>query len=83
MGGAWLDDYVREWRGVTLEIDGSDLISAGVPEGPAVGHGLDETLRRKLDDEISGRDEELQAAMDAVEERGTGNGAPEDDDGVA
>jgi tRNA nucleotidyltransferase (CCA-adding enzyme) len=83
MGGAWLDDYVRGWRGMTLEIDGSDLISAGVPEGPAVGRGLDEALRRKLDGEISGRDEELRVALEAAGERGTGNGEPEDDDGVA
>jgi tRNA nucleotidyltransferase (CCA-adding enzyme) len=83
MGGAWLDDYVREWREVTLEIDGSDLTSAGVPEGPAVGRGLGKALRRKLDGEISGRDEELRVALEAAEERGTRNGEPEDDDGVA
>jgi hypothetical protein len=83
MGGAWLDDYVREWREVTLEIDGSDLTSAGVPEGPAVGRGLGKALRRKLDGEISGRDEELRVALEAAEERGTRNGDPEDDNGVA
>jgi tRNA nucleotidyltransferase (CCA-adding enzyme) len=66
MGGAWLDDYVREWRGVALEVDGSDLLSAGVPEGPAVGRGLDEALRRKLDGEISGREQELEVAMRAA-----------------
>jgi hypothetical protein len=68
---------------VTLEIDGSDLISAGVPEGPAVGRGLDEALRRKLDREISGRDEELRVALEAAGERGTRNEDPEDGDGVA
>ncbi|HEY8778750.1 MAG TPA: hypothetical protein VIL93_03080 [Solirubrobacterales bacterium] len=83
MGGAWLDDYAREWRGVTLEIDGSDLISAGVPEGPAVGRGLDAALQRKLDGEISGKDEELRAALDATENREPRTEEPEDDDGVA
>jgi tRNA nucleotidyltransferase (CCA-adding enzyme) len=82
MGAEWLDDYLREWRDLTLEIDGSDLVAAGVPEGPAVGRGLDEALRRKLDGEISGKDEELRAAVDAAEERGTSNEEPEDD-GVA
>jgi tRNA nucleotidyltransferase (CCA-adding enzyme) len=83
MGGAWLDDYVREWRGVTLEIDGSDLVAAGVPEGPAIGRGLEEALRRKLDGEISGRDDEMRVALEAAEESGPGTGDPEDDDGVA
>jgi tRNA nucleotidyltransferase (CCA-adding enzyme) len=72
MGGDWLDDYVREWRGVMLEIDGGDLIAAGVPEGPAVGAGLGEALRRKLDGEISGRDEELEVALEAAREGGDG-----------
>ena len=83
MGAEWLDDYVRDWRHVTLEIDGSDLVAAGVPEGPAVGRGLEEALRRKLDGEISGHDDEMRVALEAAEKRGTGNGAPEDDDGVA
>ena len=45
-----------EWREVALEIDGADLIAAGVPQGPALGRGLDAALRAKLDGEISGRD---------------------------
>ena len=68
MGADWLDEYVREWRSMGLEIDGSDLIAAGVPEGPAVGRGLREALRRKLDGEISGREEELRAALSAAED---------------
>jgi tRNA nucleotidyltransferase (CCA-adding enzyme) len=66
MGAEWLDDYLREWRDVALEIDGSDLIAAGVPEGPAVGRGLQEALRRKLDGEIAGREQELEAALQAA-----------------
>ena len=42
-----------EWRDVGLEIDGDDLIAAGVPQGPALGRGLDAALRRKLDGEIA------------------------------
>jgi tRNA nucleotidyltransferase (CCA-adding enzyme) len=70
MGAEWLEDYVREWRHVDLEVDGSDLIEAGVPEGPQVGRGLEEALRRKLDGEIAGREEELEAALRAA--RGEG-----------
>jgi len=66
MGGEWLDRYLTEWRAVELEIGGTDLIAAGVPEGPAVGRGLAEALRRKLDGEIAGRDQELKAALEAA-----------------
>jgi tRNA nucleotidyltransferase (CCA-adding enzyme) len=65
-GAAWLDDYVREWRHVALEIDGSDLMAAGVAEGPAVGRGLAAALDAKLDGEASGRDEELRVAVSAA-----------------
>jgi hypothetical protein len=71
MGATWLDTYLLEWRDVRLEIDGADLIDAGVPEGPAVGRGLKEALRRKLDDGVSGRDRELQAALESAR-RGDG-----------
>ena len=55
--------WVSELRPVALEISGADLLAAGVPEGPAVGHALDETLNRKLDGFVSGRDEELETAL--------------------
>ncbi len=64
LGAAWLDRYMEEWRSVALEIDGGDLIAAGVPEGPAVGRGLDSALRLKLDGELDGgRSEELAVAL--------------------
>lgn len=66
LGAVWLDRYLSEWRAVALEIDGEDLITAGVPQGPQIGRGLSEALRRKLDGEISGRDEELGAALKAA-----------------
>jgi tRNA nucleotidyltransferase (CCA-adding enzyme) len=66
LGGAWLDAYVTTWRSIVLEIAGGDLIAAGIPEGPAVGRGLEAALRRKLDGQISGRDEELAVALAAA-----------------
>jgi tRNA nucleotidyltransferase (CCA-adding enzyme) len=69
LGAEWLDAYMTEWRAVALEIDGSDLLAAGIPEGPALGRGLQAALRRKLDGEISGRDEELATALDAARAR--------------
>jgi tRNA nucleotidyltransferase (CCA-adding enzyme) len=60
----------REWldtlRHVRLAIDGSDLLAAGVPEGPAIGRGLRAALAAKLDGQVSGRPEELAAALTAA-----------------
>jgi tRNA nucleotidyltransferase (CCA-adding enzyme) len=69
LGAEWLDRYLGEWRSVALEIDGSDLLAAGISEGPALGRGLQAALRRKLDGEIGGREEELAAALEAAAER--------------
>jgi tRNA nucleotidyltransferase (CCA-adding enzyme) len=71
LGACWLDRYLLEWRQVKLEIDGDDLIAAGVPQGPAVGRGLSGALRRKLDGEIAGREAELDAALAAAREEST------------
>jgi tRNA nucleotidyltransferase (CCA-adding enzyme) len=60
--------WVTDLRGVTLEISGDDLLAAGVPEGPAIGRALEETLRRKLDGLVSGRDAELETALQLARE---------------
>lgn len=65
-GAEWLDRYMSDWRSVALEIDGEDLIAAGIPQGPRIGEGLAEALRRKLDGELSGRDEELRVALETA-----------------
>jgi tRNA nucleotidyltransferase (CCA-adding enzyme) len=56
--------WVTELSGVRLEIGGSDLLAAGIPEGPAIGRALRETLKLKLDGLVSGRDEELRTALE-------------------
>jgi tRNA nucleotidyltransferase (CCA-adding enzyme) len=66
-GAAWLDDYAARLRHVELEISGYDLVEAGVPEGPAIGRGLNAALAAKLDGEASGREQELRLALDAAE----------------
>jgi tRNA nucleotidyltransferase (CCA-adding enzyme) len=65
-GAAWLDDYLEKWSEVDLEISGADLIAAGIAEGPAVGRGLAEAKRKKLDGEVEGREQELAAALEAA-----------------
>lgn len=56
--------YLAELRHVRLEITGADLVAAGVPESPALGRALAETLRRKLEGEVAGREEELRTALE-------------------
>ena len=58
----WLDQL----RHVGLEITGEDLLAAGVPQGEAIGRGLRAALREKLDARVTGRDEELAAAVRAA-----------------
>jgi tRNA nucleotidyltransferase (CCA-adding enzyme) len=55
--------YLADLRGVRLEITGHDLVDAGIPESPALGRALEETLRRKLDGKVSGREQELELAL--------------------
>ena len=55
--------FVSVLRDARLDIAGDDLLAEGVPESPAVGAALAETLRLKLDGDISTRDEQLQTAV--------------------
>jgi tRNA nucleotidyltransferase (CCA-adding enzyme) len=58
--------YLHRWRHVALEIDGHDLLAAGVAEGPDVGRRLAAVLARRLDGDLApGREAELAAALDA------------------
>ena len=66
LGAEWLDRYVEEWRDVRLDIDGDDLMEAGIPEGPAIGRGLTAALRAKLDGEVASTEDELRVALDVA-----------------
>ena len=68
MGAEWLDRYVEEWRDVRLEIDGDDLMAAGIDQGPAVGRGLAAALAARLDGQVRGREAELDVALRAARE---------------
>ena len=63
-------EWLRRLRQMKLEIDGRDLLAAGVPEGPAVGAGLAAALAAKLDGSAQGRDEELEAALRGADDTG-------------
>ena len=57
--------FLADLRDVHLEVTGDDLVAAGVPESPAIGRALDETLRMKLDGRLEGgRDAELRTALE-------------------
>ncbi len=68
--GAVVLRYLGDLSGARLEVTGDDLVAAGVPESPAVGHALQETFRRKLDGEVSGREDELAMALELARGRG-------------
>ncbi len=61
-----VSDYLSRLRDVKPDIDGNDLLRAGVTEGPRVAVGLDAALRAKLDGKAPGRDEQLAAALAAL-----------------
>lgn len=68
-GADWLNHYAGDWSRVSLEIDGDDLLAAGIPEGPAIGLGLRAALERKLDGALEGgREAELRAALEVARE---------------
>ena len=59
--------YLHRWRHVGLEIDGHDLMAAGIAEGPEIGRRLAAVLARRLDGDLApGRDAELAAALDPI-----------------
>lgn len=57
-------DFVARLSRTRLEITGADLLAAGLTESPALGRALAETLARKLDGEVDGRDQELRVALE-------------------
>ncbi|HXS44603.1 MAG TPA: hypothetical protein VN751_08235 [Solirubrobacteraceae bacterium] len=63
-GGPNARRWLEELRHVRLEIDGHDLLAAGIPEGPEIGARLQRALDRKLDGEVSGREAELAAVLE-------------------
>ena len=57
--------WLRELRHVRVQINGDDLIEAGVPQGPEIGRRLRAVLERRLDGELAeGREAELRAALE-------------------
>ena len=62
--------WLQSLRHVVLDIDGHDLLEAGVAAGPEIGRGLQAALVAKLDGLAQGRDAELAAALRAARASG-------------
>lgn len=56
-------DWLGRLRHIALEIDGDDMVAAGIAAGPAVGAGLRGALAAKLDGRLDGREHELAEAL--------------------
>lgn len=63
-GAEWIDVWPREWSDIDLRISGRDLTAAGVPEGPAVGLGLQAALRDRVLHGDRGPEAELSIALE-------------------
>jgi tRNA nucleotidyltransferase (CCA-adding enzyme) len=57
--------WLMDLRHVRLEIDGSDLLAAGVPQGEAIGRGLAAALAARLDGDAPDRATQLAVALAA------------------
>ncbi len=64
--------WIDELRHVSLDIDGADLLAAGVPQGEAIGRGLAAALRARLDGDAPDRAAQLAIAANA-EDREAGS----------
>lgn len=71
LGGAEAEKAARDWldrlRAVRLQIDGDDLLAAGIAPGPALGAGLAAARSAQLDGRASTRDEQLAEALRAAQ----------------
>jgi tRNA nucleotidyltransferase (CCA-adding enzyme) len=63
-----LHDYFERLSGIRLEITGADVAELGLGESPRVGEILAELRRRKLNGELDGRESELAAARELVDQ---------------
>jgi tRNA nucleotidyltransferase (CCA-adding enzyme) len=63
-----LHDYFGRLGQIKLEITGADIADLGLRESPRVGEILAAVRRRKLNGELAGRESELEAARELVEQ---------------
>jgi len=65
-GASCVSDWWASWRDATADVNGSDLVAAGVPPGPGIGRAL-AALRVALLDGLAGdRDSQMAIALAAA-----------------
>ena len=63
--GAAARQWLEKLRHVRLTITGDDLLAAGIPAGPEIGHRLGAVLSMRLDGELDDtREAQLRAALE-------------------
>lgn len=67
-GGVNAALWINELRFISLDISGDDMLAAGAQPGQALGAGLQHALNLTLNGEISGRDQQLAAAIQRAAE---------------
>jgi tRNA nucleotidyltransferase (CCA-adding enzyme) len=63
-------DWLDRLRAIRLEIDGQDLLAAGIAPGPGLGAGLAAARSALLDGRAASRDEQLAEALRAAQAAG-------------
>lgn len=63
-GATWVDAWPSDWINLKLRISGEDLISSGIPQGQAIGVGLEAALRDRLLNGDRGAERELEVALE-------------------
>jgi tRNA nucleotidyltransferase (CCA-adding enzyme) len=63
---SYLNLYRKTLRGLTLGVRGADLVAAGYPPGPAIGHALRAVRRARWDGRL-GPEGELEYALEVLE----------------
>ena len=66
-------DFLTRSRFEELEINGNDLLEAGIAPSPAVARGLEEALVAKIDGKINSRSDELTVALKTARSNNQGS----------
>ncbi|MFQ5353444.1 MAG: CBS domain-containing protein [Thermodesulfobacteriota bacterium] len=67
--------YITRLKGVRPDLTGADLLALGVPEGPDIGRVLAALLRKRLDEEVSNKEEEIAYIKESQAGHGKGGTA--------
>ena len=65
-----LNSHLTEWRYVKPILNGDEIVSMGIPEGPLVGQILTELRNARIDGKITTRDDEIRLVEQHFEAKG-------------